>query len=196
MKDQYQLRTMRQVIPEGSDANSIAAMVKGILRLPFQIAEINISARKGHVEWKAFVPKSDPPEGIVLDPLPSGVTELLARIELQELSGTKVSLNLRSLAIVSKMMLAASKKRPDQGAVSGMTGIAWLVGSLKSFCAWLGIKPSSPPAKFFGMPLIEHDDLPADRLVLLCGREAGLDHLEAEAGFIVAMIRKEKKEKK
>jgi hypothetical protein len=195
MKDQYQLRTMRQAIPAGSDASSIAAMVRGILRLPFQIAEINISARKSQVEWKAYVPKSDPPDGVVLDPPPSGITELLARIELEELSGAKVSLNLRSLAIVSKMMLAAAKKRPDQGAVSGMTGIAWLVGSMKSFCSWMGIKPSSPPSKFFGMPLIEHDELPADRLVLLCGREAGVDHLEAEAGFIVAMIRK-KKEKK
>lgn len=192
MAEQYQLRTMRQPIPAGSSADDIGTMVKSILRLPFRVSDIHIS-ENGQVEWKAYVPKAEPPDGVVMDPLPAGISELVAKVELTELSGAKASLNLKSLGIVARMMLAAAKKRPDDGATSGMVGVAWVVGSLKSFCSWMGIRPSTPPSRFFGMPLIEHDELPDDRLIMLCARSSNQDHLEAEAGFIVAMIKKEKK---
>lgn len=189
--EKYDHRTMRQPIPAGSTADDLATMVKAILRLPFRVSDIHIS-EQGFVEWKAYVPKSDPPDGVVMEPLPADITELVSQLDLQELSGTKAALNFRSLSVVARMMLAAAKARPDGGAVTGMAGVAWVVGSVTTFCRWMGIKPSAPPAKFFGMPLIEDQEIPDSRLMMLCARSSSSDYLEAEKGFVVAMLTKEK----
>lgn len=189
--EKYQRRTMKQPIPQGSSADDVAAMVKAILRLPFRVSDINISER-GFVEWKAYIPKSEPPDGEVMEPAPVDIPELISRIDLEEISGTKVRLNFRSLAVVAKMMAAASKKSPGDGVTSGMAGVAWVTGSIKEFCRWINVKSNNPPAKFFGMPLIEDREIPSSRLVLLCARSATADYLEAEHGFVVAMVRKEK----
>ena len=188
--EQYQLRKMKQTIPPGSTADDVAAMVKAILRIPFRVSDIHVS-ELGSIEWEFRVPKSEPPDGELMEPLPVDVTELMSRVELSELSGTKAALSFRSLAIVAQMMLAATKKRLDGGVVGGLTGVAWVVGSVTSFCRWMGIKPNSPPSKFLGMPLIEDIDIPVSRLILLCARSSTSDYLEAEYGFVVAMISKE-----
>jgi len=189
--EKYEHRTMKQPIPAGSTADDLATMVKAILRLPFRVSDIHIS-EYGFVEWKAYVPKSDPPDGVVMEPLPADITELVSQLDLKELSGSKAALNFRSLSVVARMLMAAAKTRPDSGAVSGMAGVAWVVGSVDSFCRWMGIKPSTPPSKFFGMTLIEDSEIPKSRLMLLCARSSTSDYLEAEKGFVVAMLGKEK----
>lgn len=191
--EQYQLRSMKQPIPAGSSADDVALMVKSILRLPFRVAEIQISER-GFVEWKAYLPKTDPPDGIIMEPRPVDITELVSRIELSELPGGRTSLSFRSLAVVARMMLAAAKRRPEGGVVSGMAGVAWVTGDLREFCHWMRIKPNSPPSKFFGMPLIEDKEMPGDRLMLLCARSSTSDYLDAEHGFVVAMSQEKKEE--
>jgi hypothetical protein len=190
MTKQYQCKTLNQKIPVGSSADDVALMVKSILRLPFRVSDIHIS-EQGSVEYKVYIPNFEPPDGIVLDPLPEDIMELMAQIELEELSGTRASLNFKSLAIVAQMLLSASRKRMDNGAVSGMVGSAWVVGSTPAFCKWIGIKPGKKPTKFFGLPLIENSEFPIDRLALLCTRSLVADHLEAECGFVVAMVAKE-----
>ena len=191
MDVKYELKTMTQKIPSGSAADDIATIVKSILRLPFNVSDISINP--SGVTWNMYIPKTDPPDGVVVDPTPLDISELLAKIDLTEVPGTKTGLNLRSLSIVSQMLLAASKKSPGEGLVGGMKGAAWVVGSRQEFCKWLGVKPENPPTKFFNIPLIESEELPSDRLILLCARSEQSDHLESEAGVVVAMVRKEKK---
>jgi hypothetical protein len=188
--EQHQHRKMKQTIPPGSTADDVATMVKAILRIPFRVSDIHVS-ELGFIEWEFHVPKSEPPDGELMEPVPIDITELMSRVKLSELSGTKATLSFRSLAIVAQMMLAATKKRLDGGVVDGLTGAAWVVGSITSFCRWLGIKPSSPPSKFLGIPLIKDVEIPSSRLILLCARSSGSDYLEAEHGFVVAMIPKD-----
>ena len=189
MEAKHELKTMTQRIPQGATADDISTIVRSILRLPFRVSEINIDS--SGVTWKVYIPKSEPPDGVVLDPTPGDITELLAKVELTEVSGTKTGLNLKSFSIISQMLFLASKKT-GEGLVSGMKGVAWVTGSSEEFCKWLGVKPKNIPTKFLNLPLIESDELPSDRLILLCARSDHSDHLESESGIVVAMVRRRK----
>lgn len=185
--EKFELKTMKQKIKSGSSADDIATMVKAILRLPFKVSQITIS-ETGYVEWKAYVPKLEPPDGQIIEPAPEDITDLVAKLKLIEISSSKIGLNFKALATVAKMLLECSKKKPDDGIVSGMTGVGWVIGDIPTFCSWMGIKPDAPPTKFFGMPLIEDSELPSSRIMLLCARSSVSDHLEAEQGIVAAMV--------
>jgi hypothetical protein len=180
MDDQYQKTTQRQQIPQGATADDIGLAVKAILKVPFHVDEITINGSSREIVYSVYLPKTDPPDGMVLDPLPQSMAELLAKIDIKEIPIIKVpKINMKSLGVVSAMLMNAGREK--------MTGVGWVLGSVQSFCRWMGIKGDRPPVRFMGIPIIQVEELSVDRLLLLCARSVLSDPLDAEIGFSVAM---------
>lgn len=185
MDSQYQLKTQSHPIPQGATADDVALAVKAILKVPFYVEEISIKAKNREISYSVHLPKTDPPDGIILDPLPQSLAELLGKLDIREVAAGKVpKINLKSMATVTAMLMGAGREK--------MTGVGWAVGSLQNFCKWIGVKADVPPARFLGIPLMTIEQLSEDRLLLLCARSVLSDPLEAEIGFAVAMEREEK----
>ena len=114
---------------------------------------------------------SDPP--ILEDESVGGV---LQRIELTEIGGD-CDLRLESVARVSNLLIEAKELN--------RAPTAWVVGSKQTFAAWLGI--TKPLSRFLDVPVIEHKDVPGDRLVLLCSKSRRQSPLSADVGLSTVM---------
>ena len=187
MKVPHELRTERQVIPEGATADDVAGLVRAILSLPLTVKRITITddggeeaEGRGEVEWEALFPKVEPPDGAIPEPPPRDLYEVLGRIKIEEVGKVNSpKIDMKSMRLVAGLLMMAARRR--------RAGIGWMVGDASRFMEWLGAKTPKPPTRFLGIRIIERSIVPKDRLVLLMGKSSESDVLDADSGISVYM---------
>jgi hypothetical protein len=184
MTTPQELRTQRQVIPDGATADDVASIVRAILSLPVTVKTITISddssEGRGEIVWEAYYPKVEPPDGELPHPPPEDLYEMLSQIKIEDVGRVKsTKLDMKALRIVAGLLMMAGRRR--------RAGIGWMVGDAARFMVWLGVKTSNVPTRFLGIPIIERSSIPKDRLVLLLGLSFTSDPLDADSAISIVM---------
>lgn len=183
----------RYPVPADATPDTIAEMVRAILSSRVIIVKIVIKAGvgeddPGEMVVDMLVPNEEPPHGEPPEPDPENMWQLLASIELEDAADLlEPKLRLDSLSVIAQLLMRASANK--------RASMAWLVGDVMHFLRWMGIRSSIKPSQFLNMPLVEvQDNVPSDRLALLCGKSSKLSLMRADCGYAIYMDVEEKKE--
>lgn len=170
----FKIQSKKFSIKEGASVDDVADMVRMIMSLPMALERIVI---ENEVRADFWVQDVEPPFGELPEEQSKSFAELLARIDTDELDTSDVGLNLDALAVITNSLLEANKHR--------RAALAWLVGDPVFFCNWLHVKPT--PSRFLELPLVTIDDLPRDKLILLCGKTYASNPLQADRALVITM---------
>jgi hypothetical protein len=172
----YELKERSYTLRDGEGVDDICNRLIQLSSSPYPIETITVT--KTAMKVSTWEPASEePPYGGFTFDSPTSISHLLQSIELQEISPTETGINAKAMAAVAKMMLDAR--------AAGMAGVGWVVSDLTEFAKWIGIK--GIPIRFLDLPLLQSEELPHHRLVLLCGKSSKNDPMTASRGVITSM---------
>lgn len=161
---------------DGENVEDVCLKLLGLARGKRPIEKVIIQNLR--VEVQRWVPSdTSAPYGELPVEEYRDIPGLLRDLNLVELDDDAPKLNLEAIEIVARMFLAASgfSKR----------GLAWVVGSLEAFISWMGVK--NTPSHFFNAPIWQYSELPANRILLLCGESTQWNPLDATLGIAAMM---------
>jgi hypothetical protein len=180
----YEYQQRKQPIAPGASADDVAMVVRAILSMPVSVTKITIEAgdenEQGSISWEFYAPRTAPPDGLVEEKSQT-LWQTLLRVPMEEIDGRDSKIKLDSLQMVATMLLRAGSK-------DGHVGVAWVLNEPSDFMRWLGMRRQRPtPLRFLGIPILSSEELPRDRLVLLCARGSTVHPLEAEKAYMTYM---------
>lgn len=170
----FKLQSKRFQIREGSTVDDIADSIRLIMSMPMALERVVIEQ---DIRVDFWAQDAEPPFGELPEEPSQSFAEVLGRVDTAELTDSSTELNLDALAVITTMLIEANKRR--------RSALAWLVGDPVVFCKWLKVKPT--PNRFLEIPLVKVQDVPKDKLILLCGKSAASNPLESDVGLIVSM---------
>lgn len=176
----YELKERSYPLREGEGVDDICNRLVELASSPYPIETVTIT--KTDLKVLAWEPADEePPYGGFKFDSPTSISSLLQSVELREVSPAETGLNVKSLAVVAKMLLDAR--------AGALAGIAWAVCDPLVFCKWIGVKHA--PIRFLDLPLLQNEELPRHRLVLLCGKSSRSHPMTASQGIVTSMEIKE-----
>ncbi len=170
-------------LPTKATADSIAEMVRALLSQKAVVRKMVFTAEPPGVVVDMLVPDREPPYGEVETDDPTDIWGTFQGVDLEEVREGGAKFNKEALALLTEMLVRASKKK--------LAGVALVAGSVVEFMRWVGVevREDRVPTMFWNMPLIQFSGFPEDKLVLLCAKSSRLSALKAEAGFMVQMYK-------
>lgn len=176
----YELKERSYPLREDEGVDDVCNKLVELSGSPYPIETVLIT--KTAIKVSAWEPKDEePPYGGFKFDSPSSISSLLQSVDLHEVPAGETGLNAAALCVVAKMMLEAR--------AGELAGVAWVVSDPPLFCRWIGVKKQ--PVRFLDLPLLQAEELPRHRLVLLCAKSSRNHPMTASRGVIASMEIKE-----
>lgn len=170
----FKLQSRKFPIKEGASIDEVADMVRLIMSIPKTLERIVI---EDDIRADFWAQDNEPPFGELPEEEVKNLSELMGKVDTSELDVESVDINLEALSVIAGAMLEANRVRRAPS--------AWVAGSTRAFCKWLGISKS--PNRFLGIPLLELSEIPDYKLVLLCSKTYVADPLKSDKALVISM---------
>lgn len=174
------IESMKFEVPPRSNIDAVLDHVRAVF-LKGSVSKITIQATEsGEPEIIADMISYDvePPNGPPPKPVQVDLWDQLISIPLVEHNKPFVTINLDSLTIVSSALLSVAEQ--------ARANIAWVLGDINKFMEWMNIT-GAEPTRFLNLPIIVHQQIPKDRLILLYGITEKANVFQAEGGISICM---------
>jgi|OpeIllAssembly_1097287.scaffolds.fasta_scaffold41356_4 hypothetical protein len=174
----YELQSLRHTLRGTETVDDICEIIIGAAERRAAIEEIKITREA--ITFSFWALKDDAPGGVVPETEPERLGDLLRNVDIHEIEPAPVTISGAAMARLADALLMGRRLRHVPQ--------AWVVGDNETFSKWLGL--TRPISRFLELPVIQHDDLGADKVVLLCG--ASKNHHYMKARLAVALTLEEK----
>jgi hypothetical protein len=150
--------------------------VRLVLSYDGEVSKIVIT--RGVLMADYIVDDEGPPYGKIPDTPSESIGDVLQKIEISTVS-KEDEIRIDSLAIIASALIQARK--------SLRVGLSWLVSDSDKFRNWIGVKKDVSRLLDIPVYLVSAEQLPNDKLVLLCGKTTMVNPLKADYGVLMDM---------
>ena len=169
-------KTVFYDLPKKSTADSIAETVRAILSQPdVVVSQISITSDPPEIKTTLHVKNTEPPDGELPEPQPDDIWGVLQVVELEE-----VSVDGSAREMLMSVFLKAAKRG------LAVTGI--VVNDRSVIKKWLGVEEDISSVL---VEIVEIEDTPEDRIVVLAGPSRSRGPLGSKYGFMLCLERSE-----
>lgn len=161
---------------KGKTKDEVVELIRMLLGYKGEVYRLVVT--RGNLLVEFVVEDEGPPFGKVPESPAEHISDVLAKVDMQALKpGQEVKLD--ALAKISSALIQTRRER--------RSGVAWVVSDPANFHRWLGLE--RPIERLLDVPIYEvsKDDLPPDKVVLLCAATSIVSPLDSDLGIVLAM---------
>lgn len=133
-----------------------------------------ITITKKAIKVSIWEQDDEPPFGELPQESPTTIAALLQNVRLHA-GSDDVQIRLESLSILAGALMEARRM--------GLAGVGWVCGDAEVFTEWLGLR--KVPNRFLEIPVMQYEEMPKTKVVLLCGTSSRNHFLTATDAIVM-----------